>query len=166
MYLRFTELMVKLGELCGSSLILKCSLPNGDLETLISITNDEDLANIIQEYDRASSSLAHPLKIRAFLLPPRSLKKVSPPPSSAPSADHSPTRSTHSSSDSLPYSTAYRFVRPIAYPVGDRNGLGKARCYTGPLNGSPRFLYCGARCNNYCHRVAVQWRLEKFLIGY
>lgn len=142
---------MKLAELCGSSVTLKCSLPNGDLETLISITSDEDLANIIEEYDRGSSSLAHPLKVRAILVPPKSLKKVSPSPSSAPSADHSPTRSTHSSTDSLPSSLAYRFVRPVAYPVGVRNGSGKACCYTGQFDGSPRFLYCGPRCNFFCH---------------
>ncbi|KAF7838282.1 PB1 domain protein [Senna tora] len=148
----FSELMVKIGELCGSSVKLKCSLPNGDLETLISITSDEDLANIIEEYNRASSSLAHPLKIRAILSPPKSLKKVSPPPSSATSAGHSPTRSANSSTESLPYSMAYRFVRPVAYPVGVRNGSGKACCYTGgQFDGSPRYLYSRPRGNNFCH---------------
>ena len=37
------ELMVKLGEFCGSSLNLWCQLPIGDLETLISITSDDRL---------------------------------------------------------------------------------------------------------------------------
>ncbi|GMN46005.1 hypothetical protein TIFTF001_015189 [Ficus carica] len=82
----FAELMVKIGEFCGSSATLKCQLPNGDLETLISITSDEDLANLIEEYDRASSS-----KIRAVLFPRKSVKTVSPPPSVAQSVvDFSP----------------------------------------------------------------------------
>ncbi|QHO52316.1 uncharacterized protein DS421_2g38320 [Arachis hypogaea] len=50
------DLLVKLGELCGSSVTLRCQLQNGDLETLISVTNDEDLTYIIEEYDRASSN--------------------------------------------------------------------------------------------------------------
>lgn len=44
---------------------LRCQLPSEDLDALISITSDEDLANLIEEYDRVSS-----LKIRAFLSPP------------------------------------------------------------------------------------------------
>lgn len=78
--------MVRIGEFCGSSATLKCQLPNGDLETLVSITSDEDLANLIEEYDRASSS-----KIRAVLFPRKSVKTVSPPPSVAQSVvDFSP----------------------------------------------------------------------------
>ena len=38
-----TELMVKLGEFCGSLLNLWCQLPIGDLETLISIMSDNRL---------------------------------------------------------------------------------------------------------------------------
>ncbi|QHO55680.1 uncharacterized protein DS421_3g67240 [Arachis hypogaea] len=67
-----------IGELCGSSVTLRCQLPNEDLETLISVTNDEDLTHIIEEYDRALSKLPHPLKIRAVLFRPKSSKKVSP----------------------------------------------------------------------------------------
>lgn len=81
----YAELMVKLGEFCGFSATLKCQLPNGDLETLISITSDEDLANLIEEYDRASLS-----KIRAVLLLRKSVKTVSPPPSVAQSVDFFP----------------------------------------------------------------------------
>ncbi|TKY73546.1 clustered mitochondria protein [Spatholobus suberectus] len=156
----FSELMVKLGEFSGSSVILRCQLPKGDLETLISVTNDEDLANIIEEYDRASSKLVHPLKIRAVLSPPKSLKKVSSAPSSASSsASHSPSRSPHTSAESLPHAAAYRISRhnrmppapvPVAYPIGVRNGTAKACCYT-QFDGSPRFLYRGPHCNNYCH---------------
>ncbi|MQL05378.1 hypothetical protein EI015_25155, partial [Escherichia coli] len=131
-----------------SSVTLRCPLPNGDLETLISITSDEDLANIIEEYDRASSKLPHPLKIRAILSPPKSLNKVSPSPSSSSSsASHSPSRSPHTSADSLPHAVAaYRLVRRNrSPPVGYRNGSAKACCYNGQFDGSPRFLYCGPR---------------------
>ncbi|XP_057443162.1 protein PAL OF QUIRKY-like [Lotus japonicus] len=150
----FSELMVKLVELCGSSVTLRCQLPKGDLETLISITNDEDLANIFHEYDRASSELTHPLKIRAVLSPPRSMmiKKLSPVPSSSTSsASHSPFRSPHTSAESLPYAAVHRIVRqnrspraPLGFPI-------KACCYPGRFEGSPRFLYRGPHCSNYCH---------------
>jgi hypothetical protein len=148
--------MMKLMELCGSSSVtLKCPLPNGDLETLISITSDVDLANIIEEYDRASSSLTHPLKIRAILSLPKSLKKLSPPPSTSSSATQSPSGSLHTSAESLPYAAVNRInrmncslVSSVGYPIGIRNGV-KGSCYKGQLAGSPRFPYRFS--NNYCH---------------
>ncbi|XP_020205606.1 uncharacterized protein LOC109790784 [Cajanus cajan] len=108
----FSELIMKLGKFCGSCVILRCQLPEGDLETLISITNDEDLAIVIEEYDHALSKLAHPLKIRPVLSPPKSMKKGSLALSSASSsASHSSARSPHTSSESLPYAVAYRIGR-------------------------------------------------------
>ncbi|KAF2311457.1 hypothetical protein GH714_023193 [Hevea brasiliensis] len=56
----FTELMVKLGEFCGYSVELKCQLPNGNLEMLISIKSDEELALLIEEYDRCCPDLDIP----------------------------------------------------------------------------------------------------------
>lgn len=147
--------MVKLVELCGSSVTLKCPLPNGDLETLISIKSDEDLKNIIEEYDRASSSLTHPLKIRVILSPPKSLKKLSPPPSSSSSSTHSLPGSPHASVESLPYAAVNRLNRlncsplSVGHPIAIRNRAVKGSCYTRQLDGSPRFLYRFA--NNYCH---------------
>ncbi|KAG5019673.1 hypothetical protein JHK87_015528 [Glycine soja] len=130
----FSELMVKLSEFCGSSVILRCQLPKGDLETLISITNDEDLASIIEEYDRASLKLAHPLKIKAVLSPPKSSKKTPSAPSSASSsASHSPSRSPHTSTDSLPYAAYHRIGRHNRPPPA------KASCYT-QFDGSPRSI--------------------------
>ncbi|TKY55256.1 clustered mitochondria protein [Spatholobus suberectus] len=151
----FAELMVKLTELCGSPVTLRCPLPNGDLDTLISVTSDEDLANIIEEYDRASSSLPNPLKIRAILSLPKKL--LSPSPSSSSSAAHSPSGSPHSSAGSLRCSAAHRSVCrscspvPVACPIGFRNGAAKGCWYTRQLDGSPRFLYRGPHWNNYCH---------------
>ncbi|KAM1356796.1 hypothetical protein ACFX13_031599 [Malus domestica] len=77
-----TELVEKLKEFCGYSVELKCPLPNGDLETMITVKSDEDLANIIEEYGRASSPL-RPLKIRAILAPQHPGLHSSPPISAA-----------------------------------------------------------------------------------
>ncbi|KZV25668.1 hypothetical protein F511_04729 [Dorcoceras hygrometricum] len=71
----FSELMVKFGGSCGSSMRLKCKLPSEDLDVLISIGSDEDLRNVIEEYDRVSPGE----KIRAVLFPVEPTKKVSPP---------------------------------------------------------------------------------------
>ncbi|THG13127.1 hypothetical protein TEA_008642 [Camellia sinensis var. sinensis] len=105
----FAELMVKMGELCGgTSVSLRCQLPTEDLDALVSITSDEDLSNLIEEYDRASSP---PLKIRAFLSLPKSAKKLSPPPSSAAAG----------SSSRFPIAAANRCIhqiwKPVLYPL-------------------------------------------------
>lgn len=153
---RFVELMVKLGEFCGSSVTLKCQLPGGDLETLISVRSDEDLANIVEEYDRASSSLLHPLKIRAILSPPKSLKQISPPSSVDSTLPNSPCYGVDSLPNSPQYgindrisSPSYRFIRripspPSKYFVGPRNCHGRTCCH-----GSPRFLYSGPHCTHW-----------------
>ncbi|KAL4582497.1 hypothetical protein LXL04_007047 [Taraxacum kok-saghyz] len=49
---------------------LKYQLPNEDLDSLISITTDEDLQNMLEEHDRIASS-ATPSRIRLFLFPTR-----------------------------------------------------------------------------------------------
>ncbi|CAH8355255.1 unnamed protein product [Eruca vesicaria subsp. sativa] len=68
----FEELMKKLIEFCGYAVDLRCQLPNGDLETLISVKSDEELTNIVEEYNHVSGA-----KIRAVLSPPRSSKSSS-----------------------------------------------------------------------------------------
>ncbi|KAL1550816.1 hypothetical protein AAHA92_18734 [Salvia divinorum] len=75
----FSELLVKMAEMCGSSVSLRCQLPADDLDALISVTSDEDLTNLIEEYDRAAAAAPSSFKIRAFLSVPKSTKKVSPP---------------------------------------------------------------------------------------
>nr|XP_043614752.1 uncharacterized protein LOC122586823 [Erigeron canadensis] len=51
---------------------LKYQLPNEDLDSLISISSDEDLQNMLEEHDRiASSSSPAPSRIRLFLFPTR-----------------------------------------------------------------------------------------------
>ncbi|CAL0311875.1 unnamed protein product [Lupinus luteus] len=95
----FPELLLKLEELCGTTVRhLRCQLPTEDLDALVSITSDEDLANLIEEYDHAASPSAS-LKIKVFLSPPRSINKASVPPS-PPSKSTSSTSSTSSSSSS------------------------------------------------------------------
>ncbi|GFP90765.1 hypothetical protein PHJA_001220400 [Phtheirospermum japonicum] len=72
----YSELMVKFGESCGSSMNLKCKLPNDDLDLLVTIKSDEELRAVIEDYESASSPVA---KIRAVLFPVRSAKKASDP---------------------------------------------------------------------------------------
>ncbi|QCD90682.1 uncharacterized protein LOC114173418 [Vigna unguiculata] len=115
----FSELLLKLEELCGASVRhLRCQLPSEDLDALISITSDEDLANLIEEYDRVSS-----LKIRAFLSPPtpsRSTNNASSPPSkSASLSSSSASSSSSSSSYCSPTDKSGRSYRTSA-PVVDR----------------------------------------------
>ncbi|KAL4034451.1 hypothetical protein IC575_007591 [Cucumis melo] len=76
----FSELLLKFGELCGTSISVtfRCQLPREDLDALVSVTSDEDLANLIEEYDRAASPSSS-LKIKAFLSPPKYGKRISPP---------------------------------------------------------------------------------------
>ncbi|GFQ02787.1 hypothetical protein PHJA_002422600 [Phtheirospermum japonicum] len=72
----YSELMVKFGELCGSSMNLKCKLPSDDLDLLVMIKSDEELYAVIEDYESTSSPMA---KIRAVLFSVRSAKKASPP---------------------------------------------------------------------------------------
>ncbi|XP_043703634.1 uncharacterized protein LOC122653761 [Telopea speciosissima] len=150
----FAELLVKLGELCGYSVSLRCQLPTEDLDALVSITSDEDLANIIEEYDRASMcrdkaalvAASFPLKIRAFLFP-KSVKKVSPPPSATSSvidatpAWKSPYAAARSRS-SLPGLVAHRCVHhaftPIGFPYRFEKSTGKLRYNAYHADGTPR----------------------------
>eukprot|EP00249_Psilotum_nudum_P015944 c25591_g1_i1 orf=907-3114(+) len=64
----YSELMTKLYKLFGPNLYFKYQLPNEDLDALISVTCDEDVENMMDEYDkndlREGSS-----RLRAFLFP-------------------------------------------------------------------------------------------------
>ncbi|XP_022865175.1 uncharacterized protein LOC111385044 [Olea europaea var. sylvestris] len=95
----YAELVVKLGEMCGtSSMSLRCQLPTEDLDVLVSITSDEDLANLIEEYDKATAAPPASIKIRAFLSTSKPTKKVSPPHSTASSSS---SFSSSSSNDAV-----------------------------------------------------------------
>ncbi|KAM0059401.1 putative PB1 domain-containing protein [Helianthus debilis subsp. tardiflorus] len=79
----FSELLMKLGELCGTPVTLRCQLPTEDLDSLVSITSDEDLANLIEEYDRTvDGHSSSNLKIRAFLSLPKKSSPIPSPPRS------------------------------------------------------------------------------------
>ncbi|KAL4566622.1 hypothetical protein LXL04_030742 [Taraxacum kok-saghyz] len=73
----YAELIFKFWEACGFSVDLKCKLPSEDLDVLVSVTCDEDLAAVVEEYDRVSPGA----KIRAVVFPAKSLKTISPVPS-------------------------------------------------------------------------------------
>ncbi|XP_068668708.1 RAF-like serine/threonine-protein kinase PRAF [Aristolochia californica] len=53
----FASLLSKLSKLSGSTdFTIKYQLPNEDLDALISVTTDEDLENMLEEYDRLAHS--------------------------------------------------------------------------------------------------------------
>ncbi|KAL3636396.1 hypothetical protein CASFOL_020943 [Castilleja foliolosa] len=133
----FSELLVKLGEMCGTSVNLRCQLPAEDLDALVTITSDEDLANLIEEYDRAAAAAAvtppSPLKIRAFLSAPKPPKKASSPPSSASSScsngSSSPKSPFYPAPMRCPSSANVRCIRhpsrPPVYPNNGEKSTGK-----------------------------------------
>lgn len=115
----FSELLAKLGGLCGSSVSLKCQLPTEDLDALVSITSDEDLINLIEEYDRQATQQSKSLKIRAFLWLP---KRLSPSPSTASASGSSSSTSTathEAGSPKSPLSSPYYSV--ARFPVTAAN---------------------------------------------
>lgn len=125
--------MKKLFEFCGFSVDLRCQLPNGDLETLISVKSDEELASIVEEYDRVVSGA----KIRAVLSPPRGNRQGGSPSSS--SSDRSPKSpfSVTPSPPNSPSSLAYgrylqsRYCLPPPTDLGRRyvHRSGDSYCY-------------------------------------
>ncbi|KDP35020.1 hypothetical protein JCGZ_09308 [Jatropha curcas] len=67
----------------GRPFTLKYQLPSEDLDSLISVTTDEDLDNMIDEYDRTNSNAANaakPSRLRLFLFPlkPDSSQSIGP----------------------------------------------------------------------------------------
>nr|XP_009613736.1 uncharacterized protein LOC104106811 isoform X1 [Nicotiana tomentosiformis] len=153
-YISFAELMVKFGELCGSSMNLKCKLPSEDLDVLVSITCDEDLMNMIQEYERVSALTNREMKIRAVVFPLSSAKKVSPPSSPMscfdfPASKLKPEKvSRFYSPSSYAAAAAARYYSPaLGYPVGGRKD-GRKFYYPCCERGSPRHLYFVAHRNH------------------
>ncbi|CAA7408463.1 unnamed protein product [Spirodela intermedia] len=55
----------------GRHFCVKYQLPSEDLDSLISVTTDEDLENMIEEYDRVAAAAGggKPLRLRLFLFP-------------------------------------------------------------------------------------------------
>ncbi|KAK9684782.1 hypothetical protein RND81_10G232100 [Saponaria officinalis] len=99
----FSELAEKLQELCGYAVTLRCQLPTEDLDVLVTIKSDEDLANIIEEYDKSSKISGKEMKIRAILSSPKSLFRNS---ASTPA---SPVSSPSSSPDLTPFTDHNRW---------------------------------------------------------
>lgn len=138
-----SELLLKLGELCGTTVGLRCQLPTEDLDALISIKCDEDLANLIEEYDRAAAA-ATPLKIRAFLSLPAN--KISSPPSSSASSSKSSSsnHSTTCASGSTP-----RFSMPLPLSLQAERCLRQSSQTPSTFQRSPAAAAKVPHCANY-----------------
>ncbi|XP_030449465.1 uncharacterized protein LOC115671916 [Syzygium oleosum] len=127
----FSELMLKMGQLCGAAVSLRCQLPTEDLDALISITSDEDLVNLVEEYDRSPPSS---LKIRAFLFQPKPGKKISPPPSPLASSSRTSSSSSLSSAATVTVGSTLRFSKcvhqymekpkPVGFPLCKEKSAG------------------------------------------
>lgn len=69
----FSALLSKLSKLSGTTNVsIKYQLPNEDLDALITVTADEDVENMMEEYDRLSQSQSQSQKsarLRLFLFP-------------------------------------------------------------------------------------------------
>lgn len=69
----FSSLHEKLSKFAGTTNIsMKYQLPNEDLDALITITNDEDVENMMEEYDRLAqnhTSQSKLARLRLFLFP-------------------------------------------------------------------------------------------------
>lgn len=133
------ELLLKLGELYGSAVSLRCQLPTEDLDALVSITCDEDLSNLIEEYDRANRKRSDPLKIRAFLAPPKS--KPSPP--STATGRKKPYPAVGFPPRSIPTAdrcaSPHQISAPVRFPVGFAKSAGN-RSWLGKNNENSVFL--------------------------
>ena len=68
-HLKYNDLMCKMQQLYGQPVLLKYQLPNEDLDALISVSCDEDVDNMMEEYDRLQSGDGSS-KLRIFLFPP------------------------------------------------------------------------------------------------
>ncbi|KAL4570162.1 hypothetical protein LXL04_025813 [Taraxacum kok-saghyz] len=170
--LSFAELLMKLGELCGTPVALRCQLPTEDLDALVSITSDEDLVNLVEEYDRAATvQSSSNLKIRAFL---SIQKKSSPTPSTAGesssstitdleiSSPKSPPPFASNSPPRFPNHCSNQMLRqhgklPIRY---ERSG-GNLLRYACQNSNQSYLLHNGNHCNN-CLRSDTEFRPENF----
>ncbi|XP_020587660.1 uncharacterized protein LOC110029626 [Phalaenopsis equestris] len=154
-FIPFSGLQVKLGKLCGWEKVnLRCQLPTEDLDALVSIRCDEDLANLIEEYDLITRDRRFPIKIRAFLHPTvaKSRKSVSPPstcisrmmPGNKTSFQFPAAHTVVDQSVHKGTSPAKKFVRAVQ--SGNR-----PRLHGYPMNGCPAMArYCMIHQGTYC----------------
>ncbi|KAG0611966.1 hypothetical protein M758_7G180400 [Ceratodon purpureus] len=64
--IQYHELMQKMAELYAQAHTIKYKLPEEDLDALVSVSSNEDVANMMEEYDRLQASEASP-RLRLFL---------------------------------------------------------------------------------------------------
>ncbi|XP_059653156.1 uncharacterized protein LOC132300187 [Cornus florida] len=70
--IKFSGIISKLSALCDADVCFKYQLPGEDLDALISVTNDDDLEHMMNEYDRLYRASAKPARLRLFLFPANS----------------------------------------------------------------------------------------------
>ncbi|EFJ21815.1 hypothetical protein SELMODRAFT_106233, partial [Selaginella moellendorffii] len=102
------DLMTKLRKICPyESFILKYQLPNEDLDALVSVISEEDLENMMEEYDRMESKdSSSRLRLFLFPVPSSSSSSSSSSPGSSISSPNSSSSSSSSSSISSPSSSS------------------------------------------------------------
>lgn len=93
----------------GGPVSVRCQLPTLDLDALVSVKSDEDLTNVVAEYDVAGRE-----KVRAFLFPAIAAKPGS---KSSSGQAGSPTR---------PIFAALPFARQVASPARYTDRVEKA----------------------------------------
>jgi len=69
--IRFASMAEKLSSLWGNSVSFKYQLPNEDLDALVSVTNDEDMENMMVENDRLQKMSCRSSRLRLFVFPDR-----------------------------------------------------------------------------------------------
>nr|GEW70736.1 hypothetical protein [Tanacetum cinerariifolium] len=68
--IKFTTLLNKLSAIIpDADISFKYQLPGEDLDALISVTNDDDLDHMMNEYDRLNRASPKPARLRLFLFP-------------------------------------------------------------------------------------------------
>ncbi|KAI3755495.1 hypothetical protein L1987_55296 [Smallanthus sonchifolius] len=67
--IKFSVLLAKLSALCDADVCFKYQLPGEDLDALISVTNEDDLDHMMNEYDRLNRASPKPARLRLFLFP-------------------------------------------------------------------------------------------------
>ncbi|KAL9390266.1 hypothetical protein Peur_018871 [Populus x canadensis] len=140
----FAELLLKLGELRGTSVNLRCQLPKEDLDALVSITSGEDLANLIEEYDRAAGAATPTasLKIRAFLsLPKKISSSSSKSSSSSSSSSYSYGGATIASTSTAPWCYHHQISKPVAFSVRKTPPAPHQYEYGYHAHGNPSHVY-------------------------
>jgi len=65
--IRFASMNAKLSSLWGTGVSFKYQLPNEDLDALVSVTNDEDMENMMAEYERLQKMGYRFSRLRLFV---------------------------------------------------------------------------------------------------